>query len=241
MTLKLSAFLVVFVSCTLPLTAVTQKQPAPASPTQQDAPDPSNQPFKGKIAGASFTGGGGFRMGSVAEVAADHFTIKEADKDYIIRFNAETAFQRNTCAQPISGQSAGQAGHALPSALPSKPSEVRLGDEIMAIGPGGDGVNSMNATSIFWTESGCVLRAGPIIDYAKTWLMGDVTAIEGTRIIIIGTVDHQAHSIETNLTTTFRLNSRPSALANLQVKDKVRIDGAVKDGAFVALSVTALR
>jgi hypothetical protein len=56
----------------------------------------------------------------------------------------------------------------------------------------------------------------------------------------MGSVDHAAHSFVADENTEFRKRRDPITLADIQVGDVVRVEGAVKDGAFVAASVTAM-
>jgi hypothetical protein len=77
-------------------------------------------------------------------------------------------------------------------------------------------------------------------NYGKTWLMGKVTAIDGVKVTLFGNVDNVAHTFIADENTTFRKRREPITLADLQVGDRVRVEGAVKDGIFVAASVTVM-
>ncbi len=77
-------------------------------------------------------------------------------------------------------------------------------------------------------------------NYGKTWLVGKVTAIEEVKVTLLGSVDNAAHSFVANENTTFRKRRDPITLADIQVGDTVRVEGAVKDGTFVATTVTAM-
>jgi hypothetical protein len=74
-------------------------------------------------------------------------------------------------------------------------------------------------------------------NFGKTWLMGKVTAIDGTKITLTGTVDNAPHSVVADENTTFRKRRDPITLADIQVGDTVRADGALKDGVFTATAV----
>ena len=76
--------------------------------------------------------------------------------------------------------------------------------------------------------------------YGKTWLMGKVTAIDGVKVTLMGTVDNTAHSFVADENTTFRKRRDPITLADIQVGDMVRVEGAVKGGSFVAAAVNAM-
>jgi len=77
-------------------------------------------------------------------------------------------------------------------------------------------------------------------NYGKTWLMGKITAVDGVKVTIMGSVDNAAHSFVADENTSFRKRRDPITLADLQVGDTVRIEGAVKDGAFLATTVSAM-
>jgi hypothetical protein len=77
-------------------------------------------------------------------------------------------------------------------------------------------------------------------NFGKTWLMGKVTAIDGTKITLTGSVDNAAHTLVADENTTFRKRRDPVTLADVQVGDTVRADGALKDGVFTATSVNVM-
>jgi hypothetical protein len=53
-------------------------------------------------------------------------------------------------------------------------------------------------------------------------------------------VDNAAHAFVADENTTFRKHREPITLTDVQVGDRVRVEGAVKDGIFVAASVTVM-
>jgi hypothetical protein len=67
-----------------------------------------------------------------------------------------------------------------------------------------------------------------------------VTAINETRVSLQSTVDNAAHTFSADENTTFRKRRDPITLADVQVGDMVRVEGAVKDGTFMATSVSVL-
>jgi hypothetical protein len=70
--------------------------------------------------------------------------------------------------------------------------------------------------------------------------VGKVTAIDGVKVTLMGNVDNTAHSFVADENTTFRKRRDPVTLADIQVGDTVRVEGAVKEGAFVATAVNAM-
>jgi hypothetical protein len=77
-------------------------------------------------------------------------------------------------------------------------------------------------------------------NYGKTWIMGKVTAIDGVKVTLMGSVDNAAHSFVADENTTFRKRRAPITLADIQVGDMVRVEGGIKSGDFVATSVDAM-
>jgi hypothetical protein len=53
-------------------------------------------------------------------------------------------------------------------------------------------------------------------------------------------MDNAAHAFVADEETTFRKRREPITLADVQVGDSVRVEGAMKDGVFVAASVAVM-
>jgi hypothetical protein len=77
-------------------------------------------------------------------------------------------------------------------------------------------------------------------NYGKTWIMGKVTAIDGVKVTLMGAIDNAAHSFVADENTTFRKRRDPITLGDIQVGDTVRVEGALKDGTFLATTVSAM-
>jgi hypothetical protein len=78
-------------------------------------------------------------------------------------------------------------------------------------------------------------------NHGKTWYMGKVTAIDGVKVTLMDPIDNAAHSFVADENTAFRKRRDPITLADIQVGDSIRVEGAVKDGgAFVASAVNAM-
>jgi archaellin len=67
-----------------------------------------------------------------------------------------------------------------------------------------------------------------------------VTAINETKVTLLGSVDNAAHAFVADEDTTFRKRREPITLADVHVGDMVRVEGAVKEGIFVAASVAVM-
>jgi hypothetical protein len=77
-------------------------------------------------------------------------------------------------------------------------------------------------------------------NFGKTGLQGKVTAINGTTITLIGALDNAPHTVVADENTTFRRRRDPITLADIQVGDTVRVEGALKDGVFTATAVNMM-
>jgi len=77
-------------------------------------------------------------------------------------------------------------------------------------------------------------------NFGKTWLMGKVTGINETTVSLTGALDNAAHAFTADENTTFRKHREPITLADIQVGDLVRVDGAMKGSNFIATSVAVM-
>jgi hypothetical protein len=209
--------------------------------------------------GGGMGGGAGMMMGrglmgTVTEVAADHYTIKTDLGDvYTVHFTADTRIFKQVAggmrgtgegagAGGGQGQGGGQGGgRGYGGGNPPqeiKSSDIKAGDAIAVMGSIDATAKSAAATRIAQLDPAVVqqLRAMEA-DFGKTWLMGKVTAIDGTKIMLTGALDNAPHSVVADEDTSFRKRRDPITLADIQVGDTVRAEGAVKDGVFTATSV----
>jgi hypothetical protein len=211
-----------------------------------------------------FGGGMGMRRGpsgTVTEAAADHFTVKTFEGDtYTVRFSADTrmlkqaAGMRGASGQGNGGQGNGGQGDAAGRGQgfgqgggrgfggnppePIKAADIKVGDAIDAMGDVDATAKTVSATTIVLMDPERARQMQEMAaNYGKTWLMGKVTAIDGVKVTLNGTMDNAAHSFVADENTTFRRRRDPITLADIQVGDAVRADGAVKDGVFTAASV----
>jgi hypothetical protein len=70
--------------------------------------------------------------------------------------------------------------------------------------------------------------------------VGKVTAINEAKVTLLSSVDNAAHTFVADENTAFRKRREPLTLADLQVGDNLRVEGAVKDGIFVAATVAVM-
>jgi len=209
--------------------------------------------------GGGMGGGAGMMMGrglmgTVTEVAADHYTIKTDSGDvYTVHFTADTRiFKQVAGGMRGTGEGAGAGGgqgsgggqgggRGYGGGNPPqeiKSTDIKAGDAIAVMGSIDATAKSAAATRIAQLDPAVVqqLRAMEA-DFGKTWLMGKVTAIDGTKIMLTGALDNAPHSVVADENTSFRKRRDPITLADIQVGDTVRAEGAVKDGVFTATSV----
>jgi hypothetical protein len=174
--------------------------------------------------------------GTVTEAAADHFTIKtEAGETYVVHFSVNTRILKQTVQRRGDGSEGGNPPQ------PIKPGEIKVGDAIGAMGEVDAAARSVGATVVLLIDPERARQMREMrASYGKTWLAGKVTAIDGVKVTILGIGDHAAHSFQADENTTFRKHHEPVTLADVQVGDMVRVEGSVKEGAFVAASVAVM-
>jgi hypothetical protein len=190
-----------------------------------------------------FGGGmGGMGMGSgitgtVTEVAADHYIIKtDAGETYTVHFSANTRIMK----QMIRQRGEGTGGGGNPPQM-IKPADINVGDAIGVMGEVDAAAKSVGAVMIAQLDPERAKQLREMqANYGKSWLMGKVTAINETTVTLLGSVDNAAHSFVADENTTFRKRRDPITLADVQVGDVVRVEGAMKDGVFVASSVAVM-
>lgn len=204
-------------------------------------------------------GGGGFgggmgrgTMGTVTEAAADHYTIKTETGDvYTVHFDSNTRMVKQPAGGGMRGQGGGgQAGRGQgngggegmgrgnpPQEI--KSSDIKVGDMIRTMGDVDATSKTLTARSVMQLDPATVAQMREMeANFGKTWLAGKVAAIDGTKITLTGAMDNAAHTVVADENTTFRKRRDPVTLADIQVGDTVRVEGALKDGVFTATSVS---
>jgi hypothetical protein len=192
-------------------------------------------------------GGGRGMLGTVTEIAADHYTIKtDAGETYTIHYSANTRIVKQSVqaggGQNGQGGQGGQYGGGRgnpPQAI--KPTDIKVGDAVAALGEVDAAAKSVGAVVVMQLDPERAKQLREMqASYGKTWLMGKITAVDGVKVTILGSLDRAAHAFVADENTTFRKRRDPITLADLQVGDTVRVEGAVKDGAFLATTVSAM-
>ncbi len=209
-----------------------------------------------------FPGGGRGIVGSVTEVAADHYTVKTDSGDvYTVHFSPNTRIMKQPAGQgggrrgarsgsgSGAGSGAGSGGgdsdsgggeRAQPQTI--KATEIKVGDFVTAGGEMDATAKSIGAVFIMQIDPERAKQMREMqANYGKTWLAGRITAIKDTTITIDGMVDHAPHSILVDENTAFRERRDSITLADIQPGEQLRAEGAVKGGVFVATTVTAMK
>jgi len=214
----------------------------------QDAsplPDPSQStPQRGQR--GSRGGGGGMMgmgrgvMGTVTEVAPDHFTIKtDAGDLYTVHYSVNTRIMKGAGGQRR-GQSSDNDFPATPP-TPIKASEIKVGDAIGVSGEMDANAKSVGAVFILQIDPERAKQIREMqANYGKTCLIGRVTAINDVKVTLQGGPDNATHTFAADENTTFRKRRYPVTLADIQVGDMIRAEGSIKNGAFLATSVAIM-
>jgi hypothetical protein len=256
--MKLCTLYAILIGLAIAIAASAQDAttPAPAAPQPgQNAGTGSQGGWQGGQRGWGAGGGmGRGLMGTVTEVAADHYTIKnDAGESYTVHFNANTRIMKQQArpqgaeaarggggqAGQGGGQGGGWGGGNPPAQL--KPADIKVGDTIAAMGEVDAAAKSVGATVVMEIDPERARQMHEMqANYGKTWLLGKVTAIDGVKVTLMGAIDNAPHTFVADENTTFRKRREPITLADIQVGDSIRVDGAMKDGAFVATGVSAM-
>jgi preprotein translocase subunit YajC len=261
--MKLRLLLVMFAVLAFASAAVAQ-DPGSA-PNSGSAQAPSQNPNQntgqgngggyGQRGGRGGMGGGMMGrglMGTVTEVAADHYTIKTEMGDvYTVHFSADTRITKQPAGMRGpggggggGGQGNGGGGYGRGANGGNPPQEIKatdikVGDAIVAAGDIDATAKSVGATRIVQLDPDTAKRMQEqAASFGKTWLGGKVTAINGTTITLTGALDNAPHAVAADENTTFRRRRDPITLADIQVGDTVRAEGAIKDGVFTATAVS---
>jgi Domain of unknown function (DUF5666) len=221
----------------------TTTAPPPGPPTQGQG---GWQGSGGQRGGGRGGWGGGMGrgiMGTVTEVAADHYTVKtEAGDTYTIHYSANTRIVRQqTRPRAEAAQGEGGGGGQRTPPTPIKPTDIKVGDAIAAQGEVDANAKSVGAVMVMQIDPERARQMREMqANYGKTWLLGTVTAIDGVKVTINGAIDNAPHVIMADENTTFRKRRDPVTLADIQVGDTVRVEGAMKGGAFLATAVNSM-
>lgn len=217
--------------------------------------------------GMGIAGGRGV-MGTVTSVAADHYVVKSEDgQTYTVQFSVNTRMMkqpsggrglggfnggmvrgdgqsRSQGSGQGSGQGVGQNGGRGFGGVPPepiKPSDIKVGDAIGAMGEIDQSAKSIGAVAILLLDPETARRMEEMrANYGKTWLQGRVTSIDGVRVTLSSALDNTTQSFIADENTTFRKFRDPITLSDISPGDVLRAEGAIKDGMFTATTVDVM-
>ena len=205
----------------------------------QNPQTPSGQ--RGQWGGRGMMGGMAGRgvMGTVTEIASDHFVVKtEAGDIYTVHYSVNTRIMK---APPRPANDQQDRGPYLGLPMSIKATDIKVGDAIGASGEVDPAAKSVGAVAIIQVDPDTAKRMRQMqANYGKTWLMGRVTAINGTQVTIQGGPDNATHTFSADENTTFRKRRDPTTLADIQPGDMVRVEGEIKNNTFVAANVSVM-
>ena len=217
--------------------AAAHAQDAPGMPPQGQS---GGQGQRGGRGSGGMMGMGRGTVGTVTAVAGDQFTIKtELGEIYTIHYSVNTRILKQPPGQQHRGQRGGGGDNeerTPPTSI--KATEIKVGDAIAASGEVDAAAKSVGAVMIMLIdpERAKEMRAMEA-NYGKTWLMGRVAAINEVKVTLEGGPDKASHDFVADENTTFRKRRDPITLADIKQGDMVRVEGAFKDGVFVATTV----
>ncbi len=189
--------------------------------------------------GGMMGGAGHGVVGTVTEVAADHYTVKtENGEIYTVHYSVNSRILKQSAPRHTEGGRGRDAGEPP---QPIKSTDIKVGDAIAASGEVDTAAKSVGAIFVVQIDPERAKQLREMqANYGKTWLMGKVTAIDGVKVTLQGSIDNKSHSFVADESTTFRKHREPITLADVQMGDMVRIEGSFKEGAFLATSVTIM-
>ncbi len=235
--------------------------PPPSGPPPSQGQGGQHAGQRGGGMGAGMGAGMGMGrglMGTVTEVAADHYTVKtDTGETYTVHYSVNTRILKQQVRLRAEGAARGEGGArgqdsprgergeggpgAANPPTPLKPTDIKVGDAIAAMGEVDATAKSVGAVMVMQIDPERARQMREMqANHGKTWIMGKVTAIDGVKVAIMDAIDNTARTFAADENTTFRKRREPITLADIQVGDTVRVEGAVKEGTFMATAVNAM-
>jgi hypothetical protein len=242
------------------LAAACAQDATPAPPASQNNGAGAGAGGSGQRGGRGGYGGGGMGMGMAGGRGIMGTVTDETGEIYTVHFGANTRIMKQPAGMRGGGQGTGGgqgrgggqgggggmgAGGGMgrggnpPEQI--KATDIKVGDAVGAMGEIDATGKSVGAVAILLLDPERARQMEEMrANYGKTWMMGKVTAIDGVKVTIIGSTDDLPLAFVADENTTFRKRRDPITLADIQVGDTVRADGALKDGAFTATTVNVM-
>lgn len=238
MNLSSSTFaLALLLASTAPLIPAQNPLDAPLNPSAGSGQPGVRSPIGGMMGGMAGRG----VMGTVTEIAPDHFTVKTGFGElYTVHYSVNTRIMKAPphAATPNPASDQQDRGPYLGLPISINASEIKVGDTIGASGEVDPAARSVGAIAIMQIDPDTARRMRQMqANYGRTWLMGRVTSVNQKQVTIEGGPDNASHTFSADENTTFRKRHAPITLADIQTGDVVRVEGQIKNNAFVATSV----
>jgi hypothetical protein len=206
---------------------------------RQNPPAPSGQ--RGQWGGRGIMGGMAGRgvMGTVTEIASDHFSVKTESGDlYTVHYSVNTRIMK---APPRPANDQQDRGQFLGLPISIKATDIKVGDAIGASGEVDPATKTVGAIAIIQIDPETARRMRQMqANYGKTWLMGRVIAINEVNVTIQGGPENATQTFTADENTTFRKRRDPITLADIQPGDTLRVEGGLKNNTFVATTVSVM-
>jgi hypothetical protein len=172
--------------------------------------------------------GGGWMMGgngsppvagTVTAVGASDLTLKTGEGEvYKVTYSVNTRFMKDR--------------------QPAKSGDVKVGDTVIAAGVVDAKAKSVAAAFVAELDPEQAKRIHEAqANYGKTWLGGKIAGIDETKLTITG-MDGKPATFIVDENTSFKKRRDSITLADVKVGDRVRVEGAVKGGTFVASTLS---
>ncbi len=173
--------------------------------------------MEGGVAGGRGTGG------VVTAISGSTITIKTEEGDtYQVFTSANSHIMKRVDRQPE----------------PVKIADIHVGDAIMAGGEVDAKARTIGAVFVMVLTPEQAAQARKMRDeYGKTWTAGEVTAIKDTDITVKRR-DGTSQTISVDENTSFKKRADSITLGDIQVGDRLMAQGALKNGSFVATTVS---
>jgi preprotein translocase subunit YajC len=193
--------------------------------------------------------GGRGVQGTVTAVTPGFYMVKTEDGEtYKVNYSANTRIlkqvilRQGEAGEKAEGGERGERGNRQrPAPEPIKSTDIKAGSDIAALGEVDTAARSVGAVLVMLIDpERARLMHEQRANYGKTWLAGKVTAINETTVSLTSALDNTVHAFQADENTTFRKHREPITLADIQVGDMVRVEGAMKGSTFIATSVAVM-
>lgn len=180
-------------------------------------------------------------LGTVTEVASDHYTVKNENGElYTVHYSVNTRILKSTQQGRRHGNGGRQGGGGENPPQSIKAADIRVGDAVAANGEVDAPTKSVGAVVVFLIDPESARQMREMqVNYGKTWLMGRVTAVNDLKVTMRGP-NNEMHTFVADENTVFRKRREPITLAEVQIGDMIRVEGAVKSGSFMATNVAVM-